>query len=144
VLNFFLLAVADAAAAHLFFDSGLVLLIASATAIKVTSDPICNSAGCTQYKHPASKDSSYPMDYGVPDFGMDRNIQDNFENLKIAEGIVGHHWVGIDKEKWANAAKKTLYNYDMKLDGDIIDSQKNLAATEKKLGMTYTLAWNLS
>ena len=118
----------------------LVLLIASATAIKVTSDPICNSAGCTQYKHPASKDSSYPMDYGVPDFGMDRNIQDNFENLKIAEGIVGHHWVGIDKEKWANAAKKTLYNYDMKLDGDIIDSQKNLAAAEKKLGMTYTLA----
>ena len=51
------------------------------------------------------------------------------ENLKVAEGIVKHHWVGIDKEKWANPAKKTLYNFDPKLDGDIIDAQDNLELT---------------
>jgi len=100
----------------------LVLLVASAQAIKIKSDPICNSAGCTQYLHPESKEVSYPMDYGVANFGMDRDIQGNFENLGIAEAIVGHHWVGIDKDKYANPAKKVLYNFEPKLDGDIIDA----------------------
>jgi len=95
----------------------LVLLAASASAIKISSDPICNSAGCTQYKHPESKESNYPMDYGVPSFGMDRDIQGSLENLHIAEGIVKHHWEGIDKSKYANPAKKVLYNFDMPLDG---------------------------
>ena len=60
--------------------------------------------------------------------------------MKIAEGIVGHHWVGIDKDKYANPAKKVLYNFDAKLDGDMIDSLKNLKDTEKKLDHTYELA----
>lgn len=108
--------------------------------IQLESDPICSSAGCTQYKHPDSKTAGHPMDYGVPGFGMDRDIMGSFENLKVAEGIVNHHWVGIDKDKYANPAKKTMYNFAPKLDGDIIDSQGNLAATEKKLDHEYALA----
>ena len=118
----------------------LVLLVASASAIKISSDPICNSAGCTQYKHPASTEASYPMDYGVPHFGMDRDIQGSLENLKVAEGIVKHTWVSIDKAKYSNPAKSVMYNFAAPLDGDIIDSQKNLAATEKALEHTYELS----
>ena len=117
-----------------------LLLVASASAIKITSDPICSSAGCTQYKHPDSKEASYPMDYGVAHFGMDRDIQGNFEDLDVAEKIVGHHWVGIDKKKYANPAKKVMYNFAPALDGDIVDSQKNLLDTEKKLDHTYELS----
>jgi hypothetical protein len=29
------------------------------------------------------------MNYGVPNFGMDRDIQGSFENLEAAEKIVG-------------------------------------------------------
>merc|ERR1712167_237880 len=101
----------------------IALLVASAAAIKISSDPICSSAGCTQYKHPDSKVATWPLDYGVPHFGMDRDIQGSFENLKVAEGIVNHHWAGIDKDKYANPAKKTMYSFAPKLDGDIIDSQ---------------------
>jgi hypothetical protein len=36
-------------------------------------DPICSSAGCTQYLHP--KIETYPMDYFVPDFGLDHEIK---------------------------------------------------------------------
>jgi len=36
---------------------------------QLESDPICNSAGCTQYKHPEEK--THPMDYPVPSFGSD-------------------------------------------------------------------------
>ena len=40
----------------------------------VQSDPICNSAECSQYLHPKKKDA-YPVNYPVPDFGVDRDIQ---------------------------------------------------------------------
>ena len=117
-----------------------VALIATASAIRLTSDPICNSAGCTQYKHPDSKEAKYDMNYYVPSFGMDRDIQGSLENLHVAEGIVKHHWVGIDKDKYANPAKKVDYNFAPRLDGDIIDSQNNLVATEKRLEHTYELS----
>jgi hypothetical protein len=50
-----------------------------ASALAVTADlhqqddPICSSAGCTQYKHPVL--TTYPMDYPVPDFGIDHEIK---------------------------------------------------------------------
>jgi len=60
--------------------------------------------------------------------------------LKVAEGVVGHHWVGIDKKKYANPAKKVNYNFAPNLDVDMIDSQSHLASTEKRLDHTYSLA----
>lgn len=80
------------------------------------------------------------MDYGVPNFGMDRDISNGFENLSVAEGIVGHKWAGIDKDKYSNPAKKVMYNFAPKLDGDIIDSQANLGNTETVLKHKYALA----
>ena len=38
--------------------------------LRLESDPICSSAGCTQYRHPA-KDRGYKIDYFVPHFGAD-------------------------------------------------------------------------
>jgi len=90
--------------------------------LQVASDPICSSAGCGQYKHPDSTTATWPMDYGVPSFGMDRDIMGSLDNLKVAEGVVGHKWAGIDKEKYSNPAKKTMYNFAPGLDGDIKDS----------------------
>merc|ERR1712083_482172 len=48
---------------------------------------------------------------------MDRDIQGSLENLNVAEGIVKHHWIGIDRDKYANPAKKVMYNFAPKLDG---------------------------
>jgi hypothetical protein len=53
--------------------------------INLESDPICSSSGCDQYKHPKSKEVKYDMDYPVPNFGMDRDIQGSFEDTKAAE-----------------------------------------------------------
>merc|ERR1719230_2441702 len=58
--------------------------------LNAESDPICSSAGCTQYKHPDSKAVDWPMNYPVPHFGMDRDIQGGLVNLEAAEKIVGH------------------------------------------------------
>ena len=59
-------------------------------AVTLNSDPICNSAGCTQYLHPKVDD--FKKNYFVPNFGRDHEINQNFNSLKIAEEQLGHHW----------------------------------------------------
>jgi len=74
---------------------------------------------------------------------MDTDIRHSFEDLKIAEGIVGHKWTSMgtdeNKEKYKNPAKKILYNFDPELDATIKDSLTNLSNTEKKLKTQYHL-----
>lgn len=57
----------------------------------------------------------------------------------MAEKIVGHHWVGIDKDKYSNPARDVDYNFAPKLDSDIIDAQKNQVLAEKQLDHVYEL-----
>ena len=100
--------------------------------LDVQSDPICNSAGCTQYKHP-KKDDGYDKDYPVVNLGVDRDIIDDHENLPIAEKIVGHHWVWDDSDR----PKKIKYDYSPKLEGDMIDAKVNLDLAENQLSHKY-------
>merc|ERR1712037_866523 len=70
------------------------------------SDPICSSAGCTQYKH-KKKELGYKINYPVPNFGRDHDINDNFASIKTAEGMIGHEFqigTAASKAKWANPA----------------------------------------
>jgi len=55
------------------------------------SDPICSSAGCTQYKAPAV--DTHPMDYFVPNFGADHHIVESENSEKWAAKEIGHTWV---------------------------------------------------
>ena len=93
------------------------------------SDPICSSAGCTQFKHPKKKEA-YPINYPVVDNGIDREMLTTENSLKIAEGIVGHHWDFKFKPKPVNPAKKVLYDDAPVLDSNIVDSLSNLNKTE--------------
>jgi len=106
--------------------------------VQLESDPICSSAGCTQYKFP-KKDLGYELDYPVPNLGQDRDIKANFNSLKIAEKINKHQWNFELQKPPINPAKKTMYNFAAPLDGDIIDSQQNLHNTENALGHEYHL-----
>ena len=47
-------------------------LATSTMAVTLKSDPICNSAGCTQYLHPKLDD--FKKNYFVPNFGRDHEI----------------------------------------------------------------------
>jgi len=57
--------------------------------VKTESDPICSSAGCTQYKQKKSS-LGYPIDYDVPNFGKDKDMKDNMRSLAIAEKMYKH------------------------------------------------------
>ena len=74
-----------------------VVALTSTSAIKIKSDPICSSAGCTQYKHP--KQETHDKDYFVADFGQDKDIIDHKIDLEVAEKIVGHHWKWDDSKR---------------------------------------------
>jgi hypothetical protein len=102
------------------------------------SDPICSSAGCDQYKHKHKK-LPYPVDYPVPNNGVDHDILANDNSLKVAEGIVGKKWDFKLQKPPVNPAKKTIYDGAPKLDGDIVDSRTNLKSTETKMSHKLVL-----
>jgi len=69
--------------------------------VQTNSDPICNSSGCTQYKHP--KKESHPVDYFVPNFGVDQDIADSQSHEAAASAAFGHTWTphkDPETEKW--------------------------------------------
>jgi hypothetical protein len=47
------------------------------------SDPICPSSGCPEPK----KDKDHPINYPVPDLGMDRDIKDSIKHMKTKKLI---------------------------------------------------------
>lgn len=75
---------------------------------------------------------------------MDRDIKDSLSSVPIAEKIVGDKLSDMTsddfKAKWENPAKKVDYNFAPELDTNIVDSQKHLADTEKKLNHQYKLS----
>jgi len=71
--------------------------------VQIKDDPICSSAGCTQYEHPKKK--GYPMDYFVPNFGQDKEIGTTDTSLAIAEKQLKHKFTISD----APAADKKDY-----------------------------------
>ena len=104
--------------------------------LRLRSDPICSSAGCTQYEHPAPP-KGHPMDYFVPNFGRDPDMEGTEDSIDIAQKMIGHKIImGTEesKAKWHNVAKDTLYNYHPELDYDIRVSNTNEAAAEQALG----------
>ena len=60
------------------------LLVATASSIKLQSDPICSSAGCDQYLHPG-KPRGYDIDYFVPNFGADTDVVGTKDSAAVAE-----------------------------------------------------------
>ena len=100
-------------------------LVAESMAVQIKSDPICNSAGCTQYEHP--KKEGFKKNYFVPNFGRDHDINVNFDSLRIAEEQLGRKMKFPDgKYKKGDVVE---YNMSPKLDGDVIVTQKNLVRT---------------
>jgi len=99
----------------------------------VQSDPICSSAGCTQYEHP--KLETHPMDYPVPNFGVDHDVLANHNSLEIAEKQLGHKWTWVEHEK-----PDPVYYDDgtvKGLDSEITHSLNSMADQEAEKG-----AWN--
>jgi hypothetical protein len=107
----------------------------------VNSDPICSSAGCTQYKH-KKKALGYDINYPVPNLGVDHDIIDSHHSLEISEGALSHKLeMGTEKSKakWHNPAKDTDYNFAPKLDPDMVSTAKHLGDAENSLNHKWVI-----
>jgi hypothetical protein len=100
--------------------------------VQVSSDPICNSSGCTQYLHPKpSKAGDYPMDYPVPNFGIDvHDVATTFNSLDVAESMLKHRW-NYDPSQKPKPEEHTEYNFEPALDHDVVDSNAHADLAEK-------------
>ena len=103
------------------------------------SDPICNSAGCTQYKHAAAA-ADPPRDYFVPHFGEDPDMVATRENEALASKMIAHKWgMGTERhfEEYRNKALDTKYNYNPSLDSDVVNTLSHAASAETSTGNTW-------
>lgn len=104
--------------------------------LNTESDPICSSAGCTQYKH-KKKSLGYDINYFVPHFGTDNEINESKASLATAEAMIGHKFdFPHPKYKKPKAVK---YVNAAPFDEDVVDTQKNLADSEAQLGHKWVL-----
>ena len=51
------------------------------------SDPICSSAGCV-----VKQKATHPMDYFVPNFGLDQDIIDSQAHEAQSQKVLKHNW----------------------------------------------------
>ena len=110
--------------------------------MQLESDPICSSAGCSQYKHKKAK-LGYPIDYPVPSFGKDPEIEANANSLSIAEAMHRHNLIMGTPEsraKWHNVAKDTEYNFAPELDEDMKNTASHLGVAEGIRNHKWTIA----
>ena len=90
--------------------------------VNTESDPVCHPAGCTQYLFPKDTAPSHPMNYPVPNFGIDQpDVATTFNSLDVAESMYQHRWVLT--HPWnKDAAPPTKYDGNAELDDDIKDT----------------------
>jgi len=76
---------------------------------------------------------THPMDYFVPNFGVDGNIASTFESLAVAEKITGHHWQWVDPKDRPKPPPVDYKVPNFGEDADIKMTQEEITAAEKKL-----------
>jgi hypothetical protein len=77
------------------------------------------------------------MDYPVPNFGKDPDMETTMNSVGIAEKTVNHKLImgtPESKAQWHNVAKDTPYNFKPALDGDVVNTNKHISDAEDRLG----------
>lgn len=109
--------------------------------LQTNSDP-CWGASCELYATDKPPELGYKINYPVPSFGADPDMEGTMASLASAEGQINHHLeMGTEKsrQKWIPVAKDKdkRYDYYPKLDNDVITTQKNLGKAEEQAGVTF-------
>jgi hypothetical protein len=108
----------------------------------VMDDPTCTTSQETghcllsHYKDEGA--IAHPIDYPVPNFGPDQDVQDTLKLAADAEQELNHEWV-ISFEKPPPGPPMDYFVPNFGVDQDIKDSHDNLAVAEAQLKHNFTL-----
>lgn len=110
--------------------------------VQIESDPVCHSAGCTQYTWMDAlrkKKEGPPVEYPTGQ-ALEGDIINTWDNLDVAEKLKNHEWKFNQDvyDKRDKLDEPITYNFKPDLDEDIVNTQGHLAVSEKKLGN-----WNI-
>ena len=100
--------------------------VASASAVMLQREPLLSWAP----KAP----KSHPVDYFVPNFGIDEDVIDTQNSIKSEERRQGVTWNASLKKDQAKPHPTDYFVPDFGIDDDIEDSLSNLKAAESKYG----------
>jgi hypothetical protein len=101
-------------------------LVQTDAQVNMESDPVCSSAGCNYNTEKTTK-TPHPMDYFVPNFGRDENINTTWNSLEVAESMHQHRFNPISKKDFKKEAHPVNYaTTDFGLDEDVVVTQKNI------------------
>jgi hypothetical protein len=103
--------------------------------IKTESDPICSSAGCPKNYATAA---THPMNYFVPNFGRDKNINETWGSLDWAEQSLDHKWLPLLKKDLPKGHPKDYFVPDFGLEEDVVDTLSHIKKEEKRLKHKWT------
>ncbi len=106
-------------------------LVQTDSQINSASDPACSSAGCNYASEKGKK--THEMNYFVPNFGLDQNVQTTLDNTNLAEQITGHKWQYVDPKDRPKANKVDYYVPNFGQDTEIKQTLDLEAKAEKKL-----------
>ena len=83
--------------------------------VQIGSDPITDSTGeYTQYTHP-TREKAFKMNYKVPNFGADAEIENVHASIEGAEKSLGFKWNPVETEP----GKIVEYPHGRPLDADM-------------------------
>ena len=102
-----------------------------ANAIKIKDDPICDTYdGCDTLHYLDEGKTPYPVDYAVPDFGVDPDIADTQASLAAAESSL-HHTTWAPSFKPPEGFKKDYPVPNLGIDHDVLNTATSLKVAEK-------------
>jgi hypothetical protein len=105
----------------------IIALLGIASAVQIDREPLLT------WK-PKVKKNAYPVDYPVPNFGLDKDIRDTLSNLKITEKRMKRKMGYVPKKLRPKSHPKDYFVPNFGLDKDIKDSLSNMLKAEARLG----------
>ena len=111
----------------------VLALIGHVSAAELEREPLLTWA-------PTPKKGDHPVDYFVPNFGVDHDIASTQDNIKNTEAKLGHKLAYVPKKDRPAEPPRDYFVPNFGVDHDIVSTQNNLADTEDRLGikMSYT------
>ena len=110
--------------------SKIVILLASAQAVQLQREPLLTWA-------PSNK-KSHPVDYFVPNFGLDEEILSTQGSYKNEESRQNVNWEASLKKDQPDAHPTNYFVPNFGLDSDVLNTKADIELAETKLNHKWT------
>jgi len=112
----------------------VLLLVGNVSAVKLERDPLLSDPNKNEwaFKTAAAKGPGHPVDYFVPNFGVDKEIKNTDHSITDSEAKLGHFW--NIKMKPDAEPPRNYFVPDFGVDNDVKTTLAHAGVAEAKYG----------